>query len=518
MEFSHNKIGLAGLGMLIFFLAVGIFSDVIAPYSIKDLSAESPWQADRYALPDWVTIFPAFQDLPPQQKHKTDWTHSHSGYIGTVKQDLPDSVNYTKTAGMLTVYYNASKSGSHDPVTVYFNASFNYPYAPMQRFLLRFTWSASPDQVVQTLIDTPWGLKPWGPATGSMEYMIKIDLIIPNGTSYPIWDQNWWKYKEAFVRIPPPAFWNTNSTAPIDLWSTFGELAEKLGFKYTDVYLVPAVLFSTKGPYTLQLGITMRPGTMDGAEVPLENATGRVSVSCGDFIVWGRRFGLLGTDYYAHDVFSQLVHGSKISIIIGVTAAATATLLGLLVGVTAGYLGGWTDETLMRMVDVLICLPILPVLLVFVAIFGYNVYYLIIIIAIFGWQGLSRVIRSQALSLREMAFVESAIASGARRSYTIWRHIVPNVLPTALTAMVLAVPGAIILEAAVSFIGMGDPYAPTWGKILYHAQDTGAFTPAILGWWVVIPPGLAITFLCLAFVFIGHAIDEVVNPRLRRRR
>jgi peptide/nickel transport system permease protein len=203
---------------------------------------------------------------------------------------------------------------------------------------------------------------------------------------------------------------------------------------------------------------------------------------------------------------------------IGLSAAAISVTFGLLVGITAGYLGGAVDEALMRFVDILICLPVLPILLVMIAMFGYNVFFVVVVIAIFGWQGLSRVIRSQVLSLREMPFVESAIASGGSKSYIMVRHIIPNVLPIAMTSLVLSVPSAIILEAALSFLGFGDPFAPTWGKMLQNAQNTGAFSPTVLAWWDVLPSGLAITFLCLSFVFLGHAIDEIVNPKLRRRR
>jgi peptide/nickel transport system permease protein len=120
------------------------------------------------------------------------------------------------------------------------------------------------------------------------------------------------------------------------------------------------------------------------------------------------------------------------------------------------------------------------------------------------------------LTLRELPFIESARASGASSSYLLIRHLIPNVFPIAMASLVLSVPGAILTEAALSFLGFGDPFAPTWGKMLHEAQSEGSFHA--LAWWYIVPPGLAITFLCVAFVFIGHALDEIVNPRLRRRR
>ena len=223
------------------------------------------------------------------------------------------------------------------------------------------------------------------------------------------------------------------------------------------------------------------------------------------------------TDHLGRDVWSRVVHGIKISLAIGLAAAVVSVVMGIMVGVVSGYLGGVVDEALMRLVDILLCLPVLPLLMVLVYMYGRNVWYIVILIAVFGWQGLSRVIRSQVLSLRESAFVECAVASGASRAYIMFRHLIPNVLPIVLADFVLSVPGAIMTEASLSFIGFGDPTTPTWGRefnIMW--TEGGAFT--YFCWWWIFPPGIAITLLCLAFVFLGHAVDEIVNPRLRRRR
>lgn len=197
-------------------------------------------------------------------------------------------------------------------------------------------------------------------------------------------------------------------------------------------------------------------------------------------------------------------------------AAAIGTSIGVLVGIVAGYVGGAVDETLMRIVDILLCLPGLPLLLTLVKLFGKNVFYVIIFIALFGWLGLARTIRSQILSIREAAFVECAVASGASRPYIMRKHLLPNIIPIALASLVLSVPGGILAEASLSFLGFGDPRVPTWGKMLNYAFGHGAFEN--FAWWWAIPPGIAITLVCLAFVFMGFAIDEIVNPRLRRRR
>jgi peptide/nickel transport system permease protein len=349
-----------------------------------------------------------------------------------------------------------------------------------------------------------------------MQYKLELEMKTPYGFMYPIWDQNWFQRRDIDPRAPPD-FWSSNTAQTVTI-TPLAELAVKLGYQSYETTTLVQDMFSSKGNYTFTLRVTIKPGEISGVTVPLEKATGTIEISNAYFNTWGRLYGLLGTDGYRHDVFSQLIIGSRISIMIGVSAALISVTFGLLVGITAGYLGGLVDEALMRIVDILICLPSLPILLVLIAMFGYNVFYVVLIIAIFGWQGLSRVIRSQVLSLREMPFIESAVASGGSKAYIMVRHIIPNVLPIALTSLVLSIPSAIILEAALSFLGFGDPFAPTWGKMLQNAQQTSAFSPTILAWWNILPPGLAITFLCLSFVFIGHAIDEIVNPKLRRRR
>jgi len=506
-EYSHNRIGLVGFLILFLFIGVAIFSPFIAPYDHKTVRLESPRQADFYAVPDWLgVIVPELADLPPQTVYPLDWT--------VASEEFPQSVEFEETSSSLIFYYNASKTGSREPVTLVLNSSFTYSYVPMKLFSLEFGWSGRPDETVAVYRKTPWGRWKVG-ETGSLNYMLQLELITPNGTSYAIWDQNWDKYKSLNASS---AFWSSNSTKKVLMYSDLGPLAVRLGYNFDEPKRVLRDIFESKGLFKLRMTVTVEPGEIEGVAVPLENATGSVSVSAGKFTVWGLRWGILGTDGYGHDVFSQLIHGARISILIGVSAAFTATLIGLLVGITAGYSGGGIDEGLMRIVDILLCLPVLPMLLVFIALFGYNTWYIVLIIAIFGWQGLSRIIRSETLSIRETTFVESAVASGGPRGYIILRHIMPNVLPTALASLVLAVPGAVILEAALSFLGLGDPHAPTWGKMLHHAQISGAFSPVNMAWWDVLPPGLAITFLCLAFVFIGHAIDEIVNPRLRRRR
>jgi len=270
-------------------------------------------------------------------------------------------------------------------------------------------------------------------------------------------------------------------------------------------------MFGPPGEFTFKMYLNIKP------VAGMTNTTCTVSLSKFKISIPGLVYGILGTQVYGCDCWSRLIYGVRVSLAVGLAAAVISTSLGILIGVVAGFMGGALDEILMRLVDVLLCLPALPILLVMVALFGRSVWYIVLIIAVFGWQGLARMIRAQTLSIREMSFIECAQASGGSKSYIMTKHVMPNIMPIALADMVLSIPGAIILEAALSFIGFGDPTTPTWGREFNLAFSVGSGFSNFIWWWVV-PPGIAITLLCLAFVFVSHAIDEIVNPRLRRRR
>jgi peptide/nickel transport system permease protein len=232
-------------------------------------------------------------------------------------------------------------------------------------------------------------------------------------------------------------------------------------------------------------------------------------------VAYGEYFGILGTTNQGADAYSQIIYGSRISLTVGVLATAVSTALGVIVGLVAGYFGGKTDEVLMRMVDFLLVIPGLPLMMVLAAILGANITNIILVIAILGWTGTSRLIRSQVLAEKNKAYVESARAIGASDTYIMFRHILPNVTPILFANITLGVVGAILSEAGLSFLGLTNPEDPSWGRMLADANSSGAFSNG--AWWVVLFPGLMITLLSLSFTFVGHTLDQVLNPRLRER-
>jgi peptide/nickel transport system permease protein len=216
------------------------------------------------------------------------------------------------------------------------------------------------------------------------------------------------------------------------------------------------------------------------------------------------------------DLLSQLLHGAQIAFAIGITAAFMSVFIGTTIGLVSGYFGRTIDTLLMRITDIVLVLPGLPFIIVFAAAIGkQSIWIIVILIAILGWPGVARVIRAQTLSLKERPFVEAARVSGASDFRIIFKHIAPNVLPLTFLYMTFGVSGAILTEAALSFIGLGDPSVVSWGMMLQWAFTTGHTFRA--PYWLL-PPGLAISLLSLSFYLIGRALDEVINPKLRELR
>ena len=225
---------------------------------------------------------------------------------------------------------------------------------------------------------------------------------------------------------------------------------------------------------------------------------------------------LLGTDDVGHDLLSELLYGARVSLLVGVVAALAATVVGAAVGVTAGYARGRVDPVLMRLVDVVLALPALPLTIVIGVFAGPGLGTQILVISMVMWAGVARELRAQVLSLRERDHIQALRAMGAGPWHVVPRHLLPAVAPLVVPQFVLATKTAILLEASLAFLGLGDISAKSWGTMLSLAHARSAFLTDAWLWWVI-PPGLAIALTVLAFALLGHAFEERARPSLRSR-
>lgn len=223
---------------------------------------------------------------------------------------------------------------------------------------------------------------------------------------------------------------------------------------------------------------------------------------------------LLGTTYMGRDVFSQMVIGSRIAVLVGVLSALCVAFIGTNVGLIAGYFGGKTERILMGLVDIMYGVPFLPFALILVSLLGPGVENVILAIVLITWRNSSRVIRSQVLSLKTRTFIEAVKLSGASHLRILYRHVAPNVIPVSLIYVSTSMAGAIMSESSISFLGLGDPMQVSWGRILYTCYQSQSMF--IAPWWIL-PPGIAITLLVLSGYMMGRAFEEIANPKLRKR-
>ncbi|MGB6531037.1 MAG: ABC transporter permease [Candidatus Nitrosopolaris sp.] len=334
---------------------------------------------------------------------------------------------------------------------------------------------------------------------GQIQPVLQIDIIRPDGRDFRI-------YSSA---LPP----SINEVSALNefggrVFSTDRLIIENLRFdkgffKYNQDESLPQImLFSQmdketvlKGKYQVKVGFYLF-GSSD-------------SVEKSDLVLGGRVYGLMGTDEFRRDLAIGILWGTPVALFIGLTVSIASIFIGLIYGVVAGYKGKRTDEGLMRINDLFYSLPTLPILVILSVTFGRSIFFITGFLVIFGWVGVAKITRSLALQLKNLQYVEAAKLMGQSDIKTIFKHIIPQLLPLTFASIAIAVPSAILAEAALSFLGLGDPTIPTWGQILNEANSAQAAARGL--WWWIIPPGLMIALTCLAFALMGNAVESTVN-------
>ncbi len=231
-------------------------------------------------------------------------------------------------------------------------------------------------------------------------------------------------------------------------------------------------------------------------------------------VLGGKAYGLMGTDELRRDLAIGLLWGTPLALFIGISVSIGSVVVGLVYGVYSGYKGKKTDEAMMRFNDVIYALPALPFLIILAVTISNSIFLMVGFLMIFSWVGIAKVSRSMSLQIKTRQYIEAAKIMGQKDSKIIFRHILPQLLPYAFASIAISVPAAITTEAGLSFLGLGDPSFPTWGQILHDANTYGAAAQGF--WWWIVPPGILIAITGLAFVFIGNALDAIVNPKLKR--
>ena len=238
----------------------------------------------------------------------------------------------------------------------------------------------------------------------------------------------------------------------------------------------------------------------------------------------------LGTDELGRSMLNLVVHATRISMIIGLLATLVTVLLGAVLGIMSGFVGGRFDAIVMRIADFFLVIPTFVLAIILTAIIRdvletgsseivgirLSLLTIVIVIGITSWSSTARIVRSQTLSLKERAFVDRARVIGAGSGHIMRRHVLPNVTSLIVANAVLVFAGAILTETTLAFVGLGDPFQPSWGQLLDAARNIGA---AGLGaWWYFIPAGICIVLVVFAFTLLGNALDAILNPKLQARR
>jgi ABC-type dipeptide/oligopeptide/nickel transport system permease subunit len=531
-SFSRSKRGLIGTFIVIAFVLVAAFGPMVAPYdSIQPAwpgyyPAQPPAKlAEPLSVPSWYLYLPGGENLVPHYTVVSDHEFANSGSLnqwnivtsnpeiapgvswnptkGVHQMTIPSPIQPRKNDACVQVSYVAAEGQDRQVNTsVTMNYDFSYPYKTLKNFWFHTSYLIEGNMSTDFTVYLNYSIYRIGavkqpgytysPKLTTEQNGITIyhyPLISKKMTQLAAWDHFWTRSTDTPVIFLNP-LWYSKPTV---------------------------VIFPEAGNYTISITAVFEDKTTKARNISLylDNI---------DFLVYGNTHGLLGTDYYdvgrPRDNFTSFLYGARVSLIVGLLSAFISVSIGLTVGLTAGYMGGLVDEGLMRFADLLMTLPSLPLLIVLVQVLNPSIWNIIGVLAFMGWMGFARNVRAMTLSLRERSFVEAAKASGAGKVRVMTKHILPNVFALVYLALAVSVPGAIVAESSLSFLGLFDPMIITWGRMFYEFQSTNV--AALRGvqdyWFWFVPPGIGISLLAISFILIGYSLDDILNPRLRMRR
>lgn len=507
--------GALGLALILGYAFVAVFASFIVPYTP---TGQDPKYPDRFlagdrAAPSWLKYLPPFLGGNPHLSDNTAFINS-PGLPVLKEWDPTGEWFFTGDQGFTPMQwdlgYPADKKVGwlrHEPI----EGSIVVEYSRES--------SANDTCFAELVARTPYNFS-GVPRRWTANIEVKVEgqtvlgeLMVPVTIRVFIQPENGSRFTLWLRSFGTPTDWVFPQISRESSISYMDSRAGKLGD-------IDRRFVSPNDP--IMVTFTETPGVyLYGAEIYMNDTKGtvgpvytRVYIDDFCFDTLGTSWGILGTDHLGRDIFSQLIYGTRISLYVGLLVSVLSVVIGLSVGLVSGYLGGPVDQLAMRINDLLLVLPGLPFLIVLVAVLGARLENLILFMGFLGWNGFARVVRSQTLSLRERPFVEAAKAAGASTPHIITSHILPNVMALVYITLAASVPGAVTAEAALSWLGFFDPTRMSWGRMLREVTEAGALT----AWWWIIPPGLLISLLAVAFILLGFALDDVLNPKLRVRR
>ncbi|MDN5341355.1 MAG: peptide/nickel transport system permease protein [Oceanotoga sp.] len=451
-EFRKIKSGMVGLVLLIILILTTIFEPIISPYP----EATNRWRDITYWEDNPKSAAPVW----------TNWFR---------KEKLPET-QILENSNFEEISKGALKIYNFD-----FDYNFDFATAP-EDFIIHFDAIGSP--IISINLIRPDGEKIIL-SKKSLNLSNKSDVRISLGTDA----------KDGAYKFANKIDYENSSSV---LKSTINPLNIIFSQAKENIISSPEFL---KGDYkiTVQAIFTKGEGEISN---PLAKINGKVS-------------GVLGTDNFKRDLWSGVLAGIKWALLIGLLTAAISVTVGVSYGITSAYYGGWVDSFMQRILEFFLNIPFIPILIVISAIFKPSIWTLIILMCLLNWTGSVRTVRSMGLQIKEETYIEASKALGASNSRIIFKHMIPLLVPYSFANMALSVPAAILTEAGMSVLGLGDASIVTWGQILQDARTGGAMVQGI--WWWIIPPGLMISVVGMTFAFIGFSMDKILMPKLKTR-
>lgn len=507
-QYLKSKIGMLGLIIIVFFILMAVLAPSIATNDPISGIVASPFD-----IPAWATVLPWYNHLAVDatpvsstfvsQADINAWSWSGQNYTKSLSTAIPTGQTQYKGSVLVTSLMNES--------TEIQTSDANLPGGVVAFSMSRpFQFSG----VSPTGFEAQVALDPAVMNNVSMVY-VKMEITDPTGDNFSL------------ASISPPSL-DQQVAIPNGqngTWRTVYVSAGLLPLANIEAYQVPSppskVIFNESGTYSFSVQIQAVP------EAGATLSSLSVNIASVSLHLDGSAYGLLGTDNFGRDVWSQFVWGSQVSLVIGILSGVGAVGMGAAIGIAGGYIGGSTDNIIGRITDFVLVLPFLPLLLIIAtllvgnrALYSQIYIFIILIFVVLSWPTIAKIVRSQVLSVKERQYVEASRALGAGTGHILRRHILPNVMGLVYSQVALNVAGFILLEAALDFLAISTHgvRTMTWGLMLTYALPFAVHQSNLsYVWWWFFPPGISIAALSLAFVLVGYALDSIFNPRLRAR-